>query len=221
MPGIWNFLEGVRGRRKFAKVAPLGDVFFGEFVDMTRLELESGEIQSAAGIGRAVDSILEGRGTTPVVFVSAMGMTRKQLLEAGRKSADQDMVVATTLAEGLRTYHMQVARQLTSGENWSVARRRLGLIFQDVTDLLKGLHLLGEISPRAELVASFYGQALAATILAQSLKERDREARALVERNLAIDPDQSSLMEEVGLLVAQETVPVLPRGLTGRFSGSP
>lgn len=188
---------------------------------MTRLKLDSGEIQSAAGIGRAVDSILEGRGTTPAVFVSAMGMTRKQLLEAGRKSADQDMVVATTLAEGLRTYHMQVARQLTSGENWSETRRRLGLLFQDVTDLFKGLHLLGEMSPRAELVASFYGEALAATILAQSLRERGREARALVERNLAIDPDESSLMEEVSLLVAEETVPVLPRGFAGGFSASP
>ncbi len=185
---------------------------------MTRLELESSEIQSAAGIERAVKSILETKGTIPVVFVPAMGMTRKQLLEAGRKSADQEMVVATTLAEGLRTYHMQVARQLTSGEIWSETRRRLGLIFQDVTDLLKGLHLLGEMSPRAELVASFYGQALAATILVQSLKERDREARALVERNLAFDPDSSSLAAEVRDLLAEGTIPVLPHGLSGWIS---
>ncbi len=188
---------------------------------MTRIDLESGEIQSAAGIGRVVDSMLKETEATPVVIVPAMGTTRKQLLEAGRKSAAQDMIVATTLAEGLRTYHMQVARQLTSGENWNETRRRLGLLFQDVADLLKGLHLLGEISARAELIASFYGQALAATILAQSLKERNREARALVERSLVIDPDESSLMEEVGLLLAQETVPVLPRRLAGRYSGGP
>ena len=185
---------------------------------MTRLELESGEIQSAAGIGRVLDSVPEEQGVTPVVFVPAMGMTRKQLLEAGRKSADQEMVVATTLAEGLRTYHMQVARQLTSGENWSETRRRLGLIFQDLTDLLKGLHLLGEMSPRAELVASFYGQALAATILARSLKERDREARALVRRSLAFDPRGSSLAEDVRVLLMEGTIPVLPRGLAGTVS---
>lgn len=187
---------------------------------MNRLVLESGEIQSAAGVERAAVSILEGSGTIPVVFVPAMGTTREQLLEAARKSADQDMVVATTLAEGLRTYHMQVARQLTSGENWSETRRRLGLLFQEVTDLLKGLHLLEEMTPRAELVASFYGQALAATILAQSLKQRGREARALVERNLAIDPDSSPLAEEVRGLLVEGTIPVLPHGLTGRISAS-
>ena len=185
---------------------------------MNTLELKSGEIQSAGSILRVVESILGREQGTPVVFVPAMGLTRKQLLEAGRKAADQDMVVATTLAEGLRTYHMQVARQLTSGENWSGTRRRLELIFQDVTDLLKGLHLLGEMSPRAELVASFYGQALAATILVRSLKERGREAQALVERTLAIDPDSSSVAEEVHDLLAEGTIPVLPRGLAGTIS---
>ena len=188
---------------------------------MNTLELKSGEIQSAETILRVVESILGREQATPVVFVPAMGLTRKQLLEAGRKAAAQDMVVATTLAEGLRTYHMQVARQMTSGENWSETRRRLGRLFQDVTDLLKGLHLLGEMSPRAELVASFYGQALAATILARSLHERDREARALVERNLAIDPDISSLSAEVRDLLAEGTMPVLPRGLAEQVSARP
>ena len=185
---------------------------------MKTLELQSGEIQSAGAILRVVESILEREPGSLVVFVPAMGMTRKQLLEAGKKAADQDMVVATTLAEGLRTYHMQVARQLTSGANWDETRRRLGLIFQEVTDLLKGLHLLGEMSPRAELVASFFGQALAATVLAQSLKERDREARALVERNLSIDPNHSSLAEDVHALISEATIPVLPQGLSGRIS---
>ncbi len=185
---------------------------------MNTLELKSGEIQSADTILRVLESILAGEQATPVVFVPAMGPTRKQLLEAGRKAADQDMVVATTLAEGLRTYHMQVARQLTSGENWSGTRRRLGQMFQDLTDLLKGLHLLGEMSPRAELVASFHGQAMGATILARSIKERDREARALVERNLAIDPDGSSLLAEVRDLLAEGTIPVLPQGLAERIS---
>ena len=185
---------------------------------MARLELKSGEIQSADTILRVVESIPGTEQGTPVVFVPAMGLTRKQLREAGRKAADQDMVVATTLAEGLRTYHMQVARQLTSGENWSGTRRRLGHLFQDVTDLLKGLHLLGEMSPRAELVASFYGQALAATILARSMKERDLGARALVERNLAIDPDRCSLLAKVRDLLAEGTIPVLPHGLAERIS---
>lgn len=186
---------------------------------MKTLELKSGEIQSAETILRVVESISGSEQGTPVVFVPAMGLTRQQLLEAGRKAANQDMVVATMLAEGLRTYHMQVARQLTSGENWSGARRRLGHIFQDVTDLLKGLHLLGEMSPRAELVASFHGESLAATILAQSLKERGRKARALVERSLAIRPDKPSLEEQVGALLAEGTVPVLPLGLVDHVAG--
>ena len=185
---------------------------------MKTLKLQSGEIQSAEAILRVVESIVENNQGIPVVAVPAMGLTRKQLLEAGRKSAGQDMVVATTLAEGLRTYHMQVARQLTSGTNWSETQRRLGLIFQEVTDLLKGLHLLGEVSPRAELVATFHGQSLAATILAHTLKERGREARELVDRSLVIHPDKSSLQEEVSKLVAEETVPVLPLELAEGFS---
>ena len=206
---------------EFAKVTSLEDGFSCEFVGMTGVQLASGEIQSVAGITLAVQSILEREEATPVVFAPAMGATSDQLLNAVQKSADQDMVVASTLAEGLRTYHMQVARQLTSGEVWQETRRLLDLLFQDVTDLFKGLHLLGEASPRARLVASFYGEAVAATILAQSIRERGRKARALVERRLAIDPDKSSLQEEVRALVAKGTVPVLPLGLAEGMAGVP
>jgi len=48
---------------------------------MDTLELKSGEIQSADTILRVVESILGRTQRTPIVFVPAMGLTRKQLLE--------------------------------------------------------------------------------------------------------------------------------------------
>ena len=185
---------------------------------MKRLFLESEQIQSTSGIIQAVETVLKAKDPVPLLLVPAMGSTRKQLLEASEKATAQAMVLASTLAEGLRTYHMQIAQQLTSQERWTETRRDLGFLFQEVSDLLKGLYLLGEFSPRASFIVSFYGDTFATTILAQTLEEHGRKARALIDRALLIDQPTPSLEEEIETLLAEHVIPVVPCTLAAELS---
>jgi hypothetical protein len=81
---------------------------------MNMLEFESSDIQDEAGVSAAVKSVVNARPNQPLVLVAGMGKTEQRLLEAGEKAAAQDLVLASTIAEGARTFYMQVARQLTS-----------------------------------------------------------------------------------------------------------
>ncbi len=188
---------------------------------MKIIQFDSGSIADPSGILSSADAVIQAREQQPVVVVSSMGSGSETLLKAGQKSAHQDEVLASTLAEGARTYHMQVAEQITSSV-WPETKKSLSNLFEEITDLLKGLYLLGELSSRSEKVLQFYAEGLAATILAQALKEKACGSRSLFNRDLfvqQVDQPQagtrtpSELQQEVDSLLAEGTVPVIPLSL--------
>ena len=189
---------------------------------MKILKLDSGSIADPSGILDSAEAVIQVAAQQPVVAVPAMGSSSETLLKAAQRSAHQDVVLASTLAEGSRTYHMQVAEQITSGV-WPETKKSLSNLFDEITDLLKGLYLLGELSPRSEKVMQFYAEGLAATILAQALKEKGCRSQCLFNRELFVQqvdqPQQagpgtlSELQQEVDSLLAERTVPVVPLSL--------
>ena len=189
---------------------------------MTVLQFDSGTIADPSGLLGSAEAVIQAKEQQPVVVVAAMGSSSETLRKAGQRSVHQDVVLASTLAEGSRTYHMQVAEQITSGV-WPETKKSLSNLFDEITDLLKGLYLLGELSPRSEKVLQFYAEGLAATILAQTLKEKGCSSQCLFNRELFVQqvdqPQQtdtgtlSELQQEVESLLAEKTVPVLPSSL--------
>ena len=150
---------------------------------MRVLQFDSEMIADPSGIQGSAEVVLQAQEPQPIVVVPSMGSSTETLLKAGQRSAHQDVVLASTLAEGSRTYHMQVAEQITPTV-WQETKRSLSNLFEEITDLLKGLYLLGELSPRSEKVLQFYSEGLAATILAQALKEKGCASQCLFHREL-------------------------------------
>ncbi len=189
---------------------------------MTVLQFDSGTIADPSGLLGSAEAVIQAKEQQPVVVVAAMGSSSETLRKAGQRSVHQDVVLASTLAEGSRTYHMQVAEQITSGV-WPETKKSLSNLFDEITDLLKGLYLLGELSPRSEKVLQFYAEGLAATILAQTLKEKGCSSQCLFNRELFVQrldqPQEagagtlSELQQEVDSLLAERTVPVVPLSL--------
>ena len=189
---------------------------------MRVLQFDSEMIADPSGIQGSAEAVLQAQEPQPIVVVPSMGSSTETLLKAGQRSAHQDVVLASTLAEGSRTYHMQVAEQITSTV-WQETKRSLSNLFEEIIDLLKGLYLLGELSPRSEKVLQFYSEGLAATILAQALKEKGCASQCLFHRELFVlqvdQPQQtvlgtlSDLQQEADSLLAEKTVPVIPLSL--------
>jgi len=188
------------------------------------LEFESSAIQDEAGVSAAVASVMNTQQNQPLVVVAGMGKTEQRLLEAGEKSAAQDLVLASTIAEGARTFYMQVARQLTSDAVWSETQNLLSGLFEEFSNLLQGVYLIGELSPQGSRMIQSYAERASCIIVAQALKEKDVQAQPVGGRqtyfsksaHLSKSLQEKTLTEfqqEISLLSQDQIIPVIPLSL--------
>ena len=191
---------------------------------MSVLEFESSAIQDEAGVSAAVESVVNSRQDEPLVLVAGMGKTEQRLLEAGEKSAAQDLVLASTIAEGARTFYMQVARQLTSEAVWSETQNLLSGLFEEFSSLLHGVYLIGELSPQGSRILQSYAERASCIIVAQALKEKEVQAQPVGGRQLYFansahlskrlqEKTITDFQEEISLLSKGGTMPVIPFSL--------
>ncbi len=176
------------------------------------LELSSDEIRDEKSIESAAQRVAQAV-QKPVVMVSAMGQTYKTLLEAGGKSAEQDLVLGSALAEGIRTYHVQLAQQIITPAIFRETRNILSGLFEELADFLKGLYLLEEFSPQARRILARYGERAAAVVISHVLRSKDIRSASLATKEVFQEPDD--LWKEVQELLQKGIVPVLPLSLHG------
>jgi len=188
------------------------------------LEFESSAIQDEAGVSAAVESVVSSRQDKPLVLVAGMGKTEQRLLEAGEKSAAQDLVFASTIAEGARTFYIQVARQLTSEAVWSETQKLLSGLFEEFSSLLHGVYLIGELSPQGSRILQSYAERASCIIVAQALKEKEVQAQPVGGRQLYFasrahlseslqEKTITEFQQEISLFSKGGTIPVIPFSL--------
>lgn len=191
---------------------------------MTILEFESSLLQDEAGISQAVESVLSSSPKQLLVLVAGMGKTEQRLLDAGEKSAGQDLILASTLAEGARTLYMQVARQLTSQSVWSETQNLLSSLFEEVSSLLQGIYLMGEISSQGERILRSYAEQASCVLVAQALKGQAVQAQLVYDRQVYLthsahvsqsfqEKTIADFQKEISVLSKGGTIPVIPFSL--------
>ena len=136
---------------------------------MIVMKFGGSSVESASAIERVV-GIVRGRlERRPVVVVSAMGKTTDKLLAIARAAVEGGRKQAIQLIHELRDYHTREARQVVPrGE-----RAELDLVldehFQELTELVKGLAVLGEATPRSIDAIFSYGERLSSAIVSRAL----------------------------------------------------
>jgi len=183
---------------------------------VTILEFESSVLQDEAGVSQAVDSVLNSSQEQLLVLVAGMGKTEQRLLEAGEKSAGQDLVLASTIAEGARTFYMQVARQLTSQSVWSETQSLLSSLFEEVSTLLQGIYLMGEISSQGGRILRSYAEQASCVLVAQALKGKAVQAQPVYDRQVYLTNSAhvSQSFQEKAIATFQQEISVLSKGGT-------
>src|SRR5579872_2716841 len=110
-------------------------------------------VESTVAIERIAGIVQAQLARRPVVVVSAMGKTTNKLLAIADAAVAGKRDTALESLEELRTFHQAESAGL--GITDQVEGH-----FQELTELVKGLAVMGEITPRATDAISAFGERL-------------------------------------------------------------
>src|SRR5438874_7381338 len=143
-------------------------------------------VESATAIGR-VASIVKARAEQkPVVVVSAMGKTTNKLLAIAAAAIDGKREDYIPQLHDLRDFHSREARQVVPLAARAELDRTLDEHFQELTELVKGLAILGELTPRSIDAISSYGERLSSYIVTLAFRHFGMDTAHLDSRRVIV-----------------------------------
>jgi aspartate kinase len=125
---------------------------------MIVMKFGGSSVESSEAIRRVAGIVRERLARRPVVVVSAMGKTTNKLLAIAAKAVSGDLNTAQQQLEDLRAFHIRESAGLDM--NQPIAEH-----FNQLADLIKGLAIMGELTPRATDAISAFGERLSSLIV--------------------------------------------------------
>src|SRR5271157_826105 len=164
-------------------------------------------VQDAKAIERAAD-IVKGRlAQKPVVVVSAMSKVTDQLLAMARAAGNGDRKNALSLSRALRERHYNTAGELLGTALFTEFHGDLGVYFEALDELLRGIAAVGELTPRTTDHVAAFGEILSSRIVTAAFSAHGLD----------------SMMEETNQRLRSKVQPVLDKGrvpVMGGFIGA-
>ncbi|MFY9728871.1 MAG: lysine-sensitive aspartokinase 3, partial [Bryobacteraceae bacterium] len=143
-------------------------------------------VESAAAIARVAAIVKAREDRRPVVVVSAMGKTTNKLLAIAAAAIKGPREEYLRQIHDLRDFHSREARQVVPLAERAALDRFLDEHFQELTELAKGLAVLGELTPRSIDAISSYGERLSSYIVTQAFRHSGMETEHLDSRDLIV-----------------------------------
>src|SRR5687767_12861063 len=133
---------------------------------MIVMKFGGSSVESAAAIGR-VASIVEARlSQRPVVVVTAMGKTTNRLDAIARTAAAGDRDGALAQLAALEQYHFDEAGDMPVLRSY----------FAEIAELVRGLAVLGELTPRSIDAIWSYGERMSSLVVTEMFRQRGIDA---------------------------------------------
>lgn len=136
-------------------------------------------VESAGAIERVVEIVRERLARQPVVVVSAMGKSTNKLLAIAAAAVEGQREKALAQLEKLREFHEREAAGL--GVDSELAGH-----FEELAELIKGLSIMGEMTPRATDAVSAFGERLSSVIVCARFRKMGIEAVHLDSRSVIV-----------------------------------
>jgi aspartate kinase len=133
-------------------------------------------VESAAAIDRVAGIVRERLPRKPVVVVSAMGKTTNKLLDIAQQAVNGHREQALRQLYDLRDFHLRESNMERTVEEH----------FQELSDLTRGLAILGELSPRSIDAFSSFGERLSSLIVANYFQHHGIPAVHLDSRKVVV-----------------------------------
>jgi aspartate kinase len=115
-------------------------------------------VESAQAIQRVVGIVASRAERKPVVVVSAMGKTTDRLLAISQAAVQGHRAEALEKLAELQQYHLREASQLAPESDQARLQAFIEEHYIELTELIKGLAALGELTSRTtDAISSFGG----------------------------------------------------------------
>ena len=134
---------------------------------MIVMKFGGSSVESAAAIDRVASIVRSRLHRHPVVVVSAMGKTTNRLLALAQSAVDGSRAGAMAQLEELRAYTLQEGGPVGGA---------IEAHFGELAELVQGLAVLGELTPRSVDAISAYGERLSSLIVAERFRANGLDA---------------------------------------------
>ncbi len=193
---------------------------------MIVMKFGGSSVESAAAIERVAGIVKARADRHPVVVVSAMGKTTNKLLAISQSAIKGKREEYIRQLHDLRDFHSREARQVVPLSRRAELERTLDDHFQEMTELIKGIAVLGELTPRSIDAISSYGERLSSYVVSLAFEHYGIPSIHLDSRRVIVTDHRHTqagpLFPETYRRLA-ETVPGLARErvvVMGGFIGS-
>jgi aspartate kinase len=184
-------------------------------------------VQDANAIERAA-TIVKGRlEQEPVVVVSAMAKVTDQLLTMARAAGNGDRKTALSLSRALRERHYNTAGELLGTALFTEFHGDLGVYFEALDELLRGIVAVGELTPRTTDHVAAFGEILSSRIVAAAFSARGIDSTMVDSRDCVVTDNEhmraAPLVEETNERLHVKVQPLLDKGrvpVMGGFIGA-
>ncbi|MEX2261228.1 MAG: lysine-sensitive aspartokinase 3 [Bryobacteraceae bacterium] len=143
-------------------------------------------VESAAAIERVASIVKAREAQKPVVVVSAMGKTTNKLLAIASAAVSGKRSDYIGQIHDLRDFHAREAALVAPLNERAELDRTLDGHFQELTELAKGLAVLGELTPRSIDAISSYGERLSSIIVTLAFRHFGIDTAHLDSRRVIV-----------------------------------
>src|SRR3954451_2367793 len=155
---------------------------------MIVMKFGGSSVESEEAVNRVAGIVKQFESRCPVVVVSAMGKTTNKLLEIAREAAEGRRDKALALLEDLRSAHLRHGLAL-AGDAAGELEPLLQARFDWLQDLVRGLAIVGELSPRSSDAIASLGEQLSSLIVTFAFRKAGMRAENLDSRDIIITDD--------------------------------
>ena len=184
-------------------------------------------VQDAEAIDRAASIVKNRLAQKPVVIVSAMAKVTDQLLAMARAAGAGDRKAALKHSRALRERHYNTAGELLGTALFTQFHSDLGVEFEALDELLRGIAAVGELTPRTTDHVAAFGEVLSSRIVKAAFAARGIEAELVDSRKCivtdAIHMRAAPLMQETRERLQAKVQPFVADGcvpVMGGFIGA-
>ncbi len=184
-------------------------------------------VESAAAIERVAGIVRARLERRPVVVVSAMGKTTNRLLALAADAVAGRREEALEQLRELREYHFENALPLASESDEVEVERMLDRHFQELGELVRGLAVLGELTPRSVDAISSYGERISSRIVTAAFRKLGMDAVHVDSRRVIVTDGRHTqaapLFNPIRARLCEKVAPLAENGkvvVMGGFIGA-